>query len=99
LAGIEGYSIGVGLKVDPDFGSDKITADWAATVSGEGSGEVTYTAASPSSFDLGPIQTTSFDSRPNATNEVNLTIDNYKYHLTRQTLTLAANIQLTLFYV
>jgi hypothetical protein len=93
---IAGFSIGIGLKVNPDFGSDKITADWSATQSGAGNGEITYISASPASFDIAPVQTSGFDTHPSALNKVKLTIDNYKYYLTRQTLTLAANIQLSL---
>jgi hypothetical protein len=91
------FSIGLGIKIDPDFGSDKITADWTATQSGQGSGGVTYTGASPSSFDIGPVQTKAFVNQPGANNNVTLSIDNYKYYLTKQTLTLAANLQLKLF--
>ena len=91
------FSIGAGLKIDPDFGSDKITADWSANESGEGNGEVIYTAASPASFDFGPVKTHAFDYHPNASNIVELSLDNYKYHLTRQSVTISYNIQLTVF--
>jgi hypothetical protein len=48
-------------------------------------------------FGIGPIQTASFDTEPNASNKVLLTINDYKYHLTRQIVTLAAKLELSLF--
>jgi hypothetical protein len=79
--------IGIGIRIDPDFGSDKITAVYLAGDAAQGNGTLTYTAANPVQFDFGPI--TVDDSQDIAS----VSLDDYKFHVDRMMLEFAANLQ------
>jgi hypothetical protein len=87
------FSIGVGLKLDPEIGSDKITANWQAADDASGKGIVTYLAASPTDYTIGPIEIQEVSDSDDA--KAQLVLDNFKLHLNRQTITVGANIQLS----
>lgn len=103
-------SLGLGIMIDPDIGSDRITADWSAEHQATGSGEVVYSAAFPSQYSFGPI--TAVASSNSISEDINvlatnveeadddrvaiIALDNYKYHLNRQTIGLYGNLQLQL---
>ncbi len=87
------FSIGVGLKLDPNIGSDKITAHWLAGEDASGDGSVTYQASNPTEYPVGPILV--HDVNDTNTAKAKVILDDFKFHLNRQTITLGANIQLS----
>jgi len=65
-----------GVRLTPQAGSDRFTADWAATGNGSGSGNVTYTTAGQN-VTLGAIH--AVDGPGNAS----VGLDNFRYHFTQ----------------
>lgn len=94
---ISGISIGLGLKIDPEIGSDRITADWSLTGNSYSKGEIIYSAASPAQYSFGQIEPTAMTSDQEVNDETIITIDNYKFHLTRQIIRVLGNVQFEFF--
>lgn len=96
-------SVGLGLRIDPDIGSDKISAKWSAAGDASGNGEVVYSAAYPSKYPIGPILAVgNSDNSGNPTdqgqgNSAVITLDNYKFYLNRQIIAILGNVQVELF--
>lgn len=96
-------SIGLGLRIDPEFGSDKISAVWFASGDASGSGNVVYTAAYPSQYQVGPILALGDSDIDDVTltgqaanRSAVITLDDYKFHLNRQIIAFYGNLQLEL---
>lgn len=79
--------IGIGIRIDPDFGSDKITVNYLAGDAATGNGLVTYTESSPAQFEFGPITV------GNTGDKATVGLDEFKFFLDRMILEFAANLQ------
>jgi hypothetical protein len=80
--------IGVGLRVDPDFTSDNVSADWSSSGDASGNGKITFTGVNPS-VDFGPVVASNIQTEGTAT----ITLDNFEYHLDTMILEFGANLQ------
>ncbi len=85
-----GASLGIGLKIDPDLGSDKITSHWQASGDASGSDGITYKEPqTPVAF--GPVTAGDFSS---STNYATVTLSDFRYYFSIFLINLSANIQL-----
>ena len=85
-----GASLGIGLKIDPTFGSGLITADWSAAGDATGGGAVQY-VNSGTDVPFGPIAAGNISP---GTDNAEIRLDNYRYHLNVMQIALSANIDL-----
>jgi hypothetical protein len=88
LAGVQGW-VGIGLRLDPEFRSDKITAEWSAAGSAIGTGDLVYRDEKPAQLDIGPIALDKVSSQDAA----EIVIENFEYHLDIMKLKFGANLQ------
>ena len=89
-----GAGLGVGLGVTFSLGpASRITADWSASGAASGSGTITYTAASPTQYNLGTI-TTNAANMPGQDNAL-ITLQNFRYFFSTLTLGFCADLGFT----
>lgn len=80
---------GVGLKIDPDIGSDKITANWYTYGDAIGNGMVKYNMPYTDYY-FGPVNAGNYDT---TTDYATVILSDYRYYFTICRLSLAANLQ------
>jgi hypothetical protein len=86
---------GLGLRFVPDFDPTNISAEWLAvgdSLVGPTSGEITFTAASPTRFPFGPLRS-SGSGTDIEFGEADIALDSFKFNLDRFTLEFAARLQ------
>jgi len=86
---------GVGLKIDPDLGSDKITANWNIGGDAIGSGLVEYRMPNTNYY-FGPVMANDYST---TTDYANIKLSDYNYYFTVCRLTLGANVQAGLTFI
>uniref|UniRef100_UPI004057C0A7 choice-of-anchor L domain-containing protein n=1 Tax=Candidatus Electronema sp. TaxID=2698783 RepID=UPI004057C0A7 len=85
-------SFGVGLSVDPDLGSDKVTANWQASGDASGSGTLRYSSpSSPVSF--GAVNACNLS----AGNQAAIQLDGFRYWFNQFLINLGASLNFKLF--
>lgn len=92
------YSIlwaGIGLKIDPDLSSDKITASWNAGGDAIGSGLVRYNMPNTNYY-FGPVTVNDYST---TTDYANIRLSDYNYYFSICKLTLGANVQAGLTFI
>ncbi len=80
---------GIGLKIDPNLGSDKITASWNVGGDAIGSGSTEYNMPNTNYY-FGPVLANDYSP---TTDYANIRLSDYKYYFTICGLTLGANLQ------
>lgn len=94
---LHAISLGLGLKIDPQLGSDKITADWTYTGRSSAKGQVTYVGSSPMQFSFGQVPAGDFHVGYGNTGPESMILDNYRFYLNRQIIMVLGNLQLDFF--
>ena len=79
---------GIGLKIDPDLGSDKITANWSTGGDAMGNGTTEYNMPY-SNYYFGPVTANDYSTM---TDYATIKLSDFKYHFTICRLSLAANL-------
>jgi len=88
-----GAQVGFGLKLQPQIGSDKITATWSTGGNAiSDGGTVTY-SDDPSTTPNAPQPTIPITSGHAMTGTANLSIDQFTYHFNQFAIALSANVQ------
>ena len=83
---------GVGLEIDPNLGSDRITADWQASGDTSGSGQITFSEPGvPVTF--GPVTACNLDP----TNEAQIQLTEFRYWFNQFLIELSAYLEFELF--
>lgn len=82
-------NLGVGFTIDPDIGSQTITADWLASGDATGSGSVEYTWPSVP-YTFGPV--TADASASGLTDSADIQLNNYKYYFDKCLFDVDANV-------
>jgi hypothetical protein len=86
-------SIGIGLKIQPDVGSDRITTNWQASGDASGSGSITYSdSETPVSF--GPVNADDFDP---AADYAHIRLAQFRYWFTELSIGLGGYLRLEVF--
>lgn len=85
-------SFAIGLEIEPDLGSEKITADWQASGDASGSGRLQYSSpGTPVSF--GPVNACNLGTG----NQANIQVDGFRYWFNRFLIGLNAKLDFELF--
>jgi hypothetical protein len=87
-------SFSAGIGIDPDIGSDEITAEWRAVPGSDcsGSGDVTYTTPGDP-VTIGPVTACDLGS----TDEAEVELSNFKYYFSQFLIALTAELRFELF--
>ncbi|MCI5209718.1 MAG: hypothetical protein D3910_13195, partial [Candidatus Electrothrix sp. ATG2] len=85
-------SFAIGLEIDPDLGSEKITADWQASGDASGNGALQYSSPG-SQVSFGPINACNLGTGDQA----NIQVDGFRYWFNRFLIGLSATLDFDLF--
>lgn len=86
---------GIGLKIDPNLYSEKITAEWKANGDSIGNGNIEY--YNPNiNYQFGAVQTGNYSP---GTNYAQIRLSNYKYYFKQCNFDIGANVQFKIFSI
>lgn len=86
------FYFGVGLQVQPNLGSDKVTADWQASGDASGSGQITFSQPGvPVTF--GPVNACNLGP----TNDAQIQLTEFRYWFNQFLIELSAYLEFKLF--
>jgi len=86
------FYFGAGLEVDPNLGSDKITADWQASGDASGSGSIQYSSPGES-VSFGPINACNLGPD----NLAQIQVDGFRYWFNQFLIDISAALNFELF--
>jgi hypothetical protein len=93
---VKNIEIGLGLRIEPQLGSDMITSEWVSANHPAVRGSITYEVAYPAQYSFGGELTNGIGVTHLENKEV-IMLDNYKFHLNRQVIALLGNLHFEFF--
>ncbi|APH39492.1 hypothetical protein [Methanohalophilus halophilus] len=93
--GIDAVSLGIGLTMDPNIGSETINADWTASGDATGKGTIIYSHPDEL-YNFGPLIA---NTSASSSNYADIQLSDFEYHFDKCNFDLYANIDLEILSI